>query len=165
MSAFIIQSDLTDASFEVDYKGIRYNRKFLVQVDGGDAVSMLYQATGCPGVPQLYDYHPFLTNLIVTQVKGTPVGPSSPNQIYVTCLYEVEYDHSKSKPSRNSKCTIEYGTTMANVKVTRDTFNDDMILNFADPNQNDEIRSQPAEFDIQVPMPLITLGEESRLVE
>ncbi len=164
MSATIIASDLTDASFEVDYKGIRYSRKFLVQVDGGDAVSMLYQALTCPGIPQQYDFHPFLTNLIVTQVKGVPAGSSSPNQIWVTCLYEVEYDHSKSKPSRTSKCTIEFGTTMANVKCTRDTFGNDMILEFSDPNQGGDIRTQPAEFDIQVPMPLLTFRRREPLL-
>lgn len=160
------------SSIETDYKGTRLYRIFQVTMEGGtDPSFMVAGAIFCPGIPQRYDQHPTATALIVTEVKCAPYSKSSPTEIRVIVTYEFDFDKRKTRPSTNGPCTLEFSTVMANIKATRTPQGDPMILVFDDPNStaldssgNKILRLQPAEADVQVPMPLITFRRREPLL-
>ena len=163
MPTIIAADKFSDNTAEISYKGATYTRTFLVRLDAGFNVTGALAAAvlTTPGIPQLYDSHPTLSNLIVTRITPT-FEQDSPDVVKIVCLYEYDFDKSKNRPSTTGPCTLEVGTTMCQSHVTRDALGNDMIMLFDDPNSGD-IREQPAEIDIQVPMPLITFRRREPL--
>ncbi len=113
-------------------------------------------AIATPGLPTRYSYHPTFAALICTNISCESMGSKGPKQIKFSATYEYEHDHTQSTPSRTGKCTLEFGTAMANAKVTTDAKFAPMILTFKDPEQGDVERFQACEFDVQIPSPIIT---------
>lgn len=147
---------LEGSKYSTDAKSIDYSEVYIVQTDPGTNPQAVYlQALTCPGIPPKYSLHPVFTALTATKFVVEAMGKLSPSIYRVIVSYEYDYDHRKSLPSRVGKCTFEVGTAMAKIKATRDANGNSMILNFADPNNNNMVRQQPAEFDMEVPMPLI----------
>ncbi len=159
---------LEGSEYNLDYKGIKTNRSFLVTVEATeDPTRKMYAAVTCPGLPVYGDLHPTLTNLSVTGFAVKP-KPMSNTQMIVTVTYEFDYDHRKSKPSRTGKSTLEFSTVMATSNVYRDANGNGLILFFNDPNNISAdnptgLRVQPATCEIQVPMPLITFRRREPL--
>jgi len=166
---------------EDSYKGVTLTYVYLVRMDPGfDPTSALVVALTTDGVPQKYSRLNSVSNILVTKRTATFYSQSSPDIVKIVILYEYDFDKSKNEPSFTGPCTLEVGTVMASSKVTRDAFGDDMILTFTDPNllaiynnlanaANVDTavaieRDQPAEIDIQVPMPLITFRRREPLV-
>ncbi len=156
MPTVIAKEILEGATYKLSYRGVKATRVFKVVVEGStDPTFIVAAAALCPDIPAIYSKHPTLPALLCTSIDADPDGKNSPTVMKVILTYEYETDKSKNEPSRNGPCTLEFGTSMASIKATNDSNLNPMILYFDDPVNLKE-RTQPCEFDIQLPIPTIT---------